>query len=574
MSTTLFALLLVTAPLGPTDALHVADGRFVNQAGEVVSFYGVNLFQSHLMWSRRQQPDEADAALTEIARLGFNAVRMPLNLAWFEPAQGVFPDSPEYEAILKQHRLPTGAIAFYDGLVKRAGELGIYVIPEFHELPIDPYRWFVGGEERDRGTGKPGTAICWLGLPDEQKPGQQKPNDELIGQEVPKALGWLAKHWRGVPNIAAIEVPWNEPRGPLTDGATYYDLCQACARAIKAEDPTRLTAMDAIDWGAMVNKLTDESTWRTPPEVDALFPHFYPGMHSGSSGEAGTWSTSLANWASWLTSSGKPVMVGEYGVVEMKRAKYWANDPTPEQRRNTLAAAAAQWYAQGVQGLFCWAWDGGIDRDKETGELTRGAEVLPNWAAPYEASVPNAATAKVAVICAPRRRAQYGSRQDLWQVTDALLGAHLTPFVTVFESQVVAQPETLQRFGYLLVLQADLSQQAAAVVKQASRPTTWLSADLGELPVAVAAARQAVGAPDLPDNVILGTADRQLTVYERLGQAGEVTLKVTIPGANGAGRLVDETGTVVYQGDAATQARDGLLLDLTAYACRVYRWQP
>ena len=186
------------------------------------------------------------------------------------------------------HRLPTGAVAFYDGLVRRAGELGLYVIPEFHELPCDPYRWFVGGEERDRGSDRPGRAIAWMAIPHESKKGRFRPDPELASEHVPQALGWLAAHWRGVPNIAGIEIPWNEPRGPLTEGEAYFDLCQACARAVKAADPARLVFMNCIDWGAMVNRISDESVWRIPDEVDALFPHFCPGLHSNSSGEAGT----------------------------------------------------------------------------------------------------------------------------------------------------------------------------------------------------------------------------------------------------------------------------------------------
>lgn len=99
----------------------------------------------------------------------FNAVRMPLQMGWFDLRPGGFPDSPEYAEILTSHCLPTGAIAFYDGLIRRVGELRVYVIPEFHELPANPCRYFVGGREQDRGTGKPGTAIARMAASDEAK---------------------------------------------------------------------------------------------------------------------------------------------------------------------------------------------------------------------------------------------------------------------------------------------------------------------------------------------------------------------------------------------------------------------
>ena len=468
-------------PVADGGRLRVERGRFLDGNEERVALYGVNLFQSHLMWSRRQKPEEYEEALKAIAGLGFNAVRMPLNMAWFEPQPGVFPDSSEYDGILTSHGLPTGAMAFYDGLIRRAGELGLYVIPEFHELPADPYHWFVGGEERDRGTDKPGKAIAWMAVPDEGKKGRFHADPELAAKEVPRALGWLAKHWRGVPNLAGIEIPWNEPRGPLTEGAAYFELCQSCARAVKAADPDRLVFMNCVDWGAMVNRLTDESVWKIPAEVDALFPHFYPGAHSTNSGEDGTWSTAMANWASWMMGSGKPVMVGEYGVVMMNNAKYWKDGVTDEKRAKTYAACVSQWYAMGVQGLFCWAWDGGIGRDKETGELNQGAEELPKWATRFRETVPVNADARIAVVCSPKRRSSYGDKRDLWLVTDALLKAKLTPFATVFDSQVVAQPEVLERFRSVVVLDADLADAARATVRKSGLQTHWVSADLANL---------------------------------------------------------------------------------------------
>jgi len=569
-------------PITQTGRLHVRQGRFLDQAGKRVTFYGVNLFQSHLMWSRRQDPTEYEAALKAIASLGFNAVRMPLNMAWFEPQPGVFPDSADYEGILKSHRLPTGALAFYDGLIRRAGELGLYVIPEFHELPSDPYRWFVGGEERDRGTDKPGQAIAWLAAPDEKQQGRFRLDSAIAAREVPKALGWLATHWRGVPNLAGLEVPWNEPGGPLTEGEAFFTLCRDCARAVKAADPDRLVFMDCVDWGAMVNRIPDESVWKLPAEVDALFPHFYPGMHSGNSGEAGTWSTTMANWASWMMGSGKPVMVGEYGVVEMKRAGYWKEGATEAQRAATYAACAAQWYAMGVQGVFCWAWDGGIDRDKDTGALNQGAEELLKWTAPYKETAPSAAEAQLAVLCSPKRRAQYGDKRDLWRLTDALLAAHLTPFATVFDSQVLGQADALRRFRSLLVLDADLTEPVRDAVRKAGKQTLWLSPDLSGLDEAVTQLRQAAGpaaahgrraSADLPPNVIVGYADKQVTAFERKGQSGEVRLRLRIPGADEVGQLVEASGAVVFRGPVAELEREGVAVSLRPWECKVLRWR-
>jgi hypothetical protein len=559
------------APLGEADALRVKDGMVVNRGGERVTFFGVNLFESHLMWSRRQDPGPYEKELPQIAEFGFNALRMPLNMSWFEPKPGVFPDHPEYEATLTAHKLPTGALAFYDGLIRRAGELGLYVIPEFHELPSNPYRWFVGGNEKDKGTGKPGTAIAWMAKKDEK--GRYEADPELALTEVPKALAWLTTHWRGVPNIAGIEVPWNEPGGPLTRGEAYYELVDACAKAVKAADPDRLVFMDAVDWGAMVNYMSDESTWRIPQEVDVLFPHFYPGMHSNDSGADGTWSTTMASWSSWLAGSGKPLMVGEFGLAGVKRAKYWQGDVGDLEYGRVLAGSAAQWHAMGLDGIFCWAWKRGLGNDLESGILNQGADQLVKWSEAQKNNPNVFSAARIAVVCTPRNRAQYGKRADLWSISHALLGVHLTPFATIFTTQVAAQADCLGRFDVVLVLDKDLPEDVSAKLRGVKKPVAWIKPDLSNLADAVALARKHVEpAGNWPGSVFVGMAPGEAVVFERAGQDGPVRLQLAIPGAEGTGRLVDSDDETLYEGTAAKLGQDGFTLPLKPWQCVRLRW--
>ena len=88
--------------------------------------------------------------------------------------------------------------------------------------------------------------------------------------EVPKTLAFLARHWRGVPNIVGIEVPWNEPIGDITQPGPFAAIVKACADAVKAADPDRLVLLCTVDWGAMVNYMPDESVWKIPDNVDIL----------------------------------------------------------------------------------------------------------------------------------------------------------------------------------------------------------------------------------------------------------------------------------------------------------------
>ena len=553
--------------------LHVDHGVLADPAGQRVVLYGVNLFESHLMWSRRQDPGDYERELPQMASCGFNAIRMPLNMAWFEPREGVFPDHPDYAAELKAHGLPTNAIAFYDGLVRRAGELGLYVIPEFHELPWDPYRYFVGGDEADRKAGRPGQAIAWLAST--QGTARPAANWDLVQRELPKALAWMAGHWKGMPAIAGIEIPWNEPSGPLTEGPAYLRLCRDCARAVKQADPARLVMMDAVDWGAMVNTMPDESVWRLPEEVDVLFPHFYPGLHSGNSAADGTWRATMANWASWMAGSGKPVMVGEFGVVEMGRAGYWKSGVDDTARAATLAACAAQWHAMGVDGVFCWAWKKGIGSALAHGVLNEGAAELPKWSAPYRANTQALAHAAVGIVWDPRKRSAYGDRKDLWAVSDALLGAHLTPFATVFTSQVAEQPGVLGRFKVLLVPESGLPDNVSAAVAAAGIPVVRVKDDGSNLgDVVREAARHVTPAGDWPDHVLVGVAPGRLTVFERAGREGPVTLRVAWPGISGRGALASPGEAPVFRGDAAALERDGVTIRLGARQCVTLAWTP
>ena len=213
---------------------------------------------------------------------------------------------------------------------------------------------------------------------------------------------------------------------------------------------------------------------------------------------------------------------------------------------------------------------------KKTGVLSQGAEELAKWVAPFRQTVPSAADAQIAVVCAPKRRSQYGARRDLWRIADALLDGHLTPFATVFASQVLECPETLERFRFLLVLDADLDDSVRKTIATSRRPTFRLSPDLGELDEIVVQLRRAVGRPavDLPPNVIVGYADREAILFERKGQTGIVSVRLNIPRVEEAGRLVDASGTVLFDGQAADLSSREVPVPLDAWQCKVLRWRP
>ena len=281
----------------------------------------------------------------------------------------------------------------------------------------------------------------------------------------------------------------------------------------------------------------------------------------------------MANWAAWFGGSGKVIMVGEYGTVEMKRAKYWQGDISDEQKARTYAACVAQWYAMGVQGIFCWAWQGGIGRDKETGELNQGAQELPKWAQAFRNSKRALGQARIAVVCARKRRSQYGSRKNLWGISDALLGAGLVPFTAIFPSQIEADERILARFDAVLVLTEDLPEGCIATIRETVPKALWLTESLEALPAAISHIAERVPAVSGAPGVIVAEAPMSVTLFVRQSSRFSGKIRFRMPRASGKGVLLDETGETVWQGDAEQLSRDGISLDLPPWECRTLSWR-
>ncbi|MGB9797920.1 MAG: hypothetical protein ACPLSK_04790, partial [bacterium] len=120
----LFFSLLVSLAFCLPHPLKVAGGRILDGiTGKPIGLFGVNLFESHLGWAISQDIYEMERNLSAIAKLGFNALRVPLNMSYIEPAPDVFPDNPSYSEIMRQHNLKDGFLRFLDALVRKAGEL-------------------------------------------------------------------------------------------------------------------------------------------------------------------------------------------------------------------------------------------------------------------------------------------------------------------------------------------------------------------------------------------------------------------------------------------------------------------
>ncbi|MCS7253980.1 MAG: cellulase family glycosylhydrolase [Armatimonadota bacterium] len=486
-------VLLTTVTLAfAISPLAVRNGKLVNaKTGKPIGLFGVNLFETHLGWAVRQDVAEMERNLEAIAKCGFNAIRVPMNMSYIEPAPNVFPDDAQYSEIMHKHRLKDGFPKFLDALVKKAGELGLYVIFEFHELPSDPWRYFAGGNEQLRKTGKHGGAISWMANLTLREDGTIEKVEldwEKAIEHVPKALAWLARRYKGNPIVAAIEVPWNEPIGGLAnEEESYFKLVKACAAAVKGVDKNRLVFMDTQDWGACVNFLPPSSCWRVPDEVDALFPHFYFGMHCPNMPFEISLNAAAANWVSWFLAYGKPVLVGEYGIAGLDWKSWLERNKEVLQKRyqlfgekpmigafyaDVLRACLEQWLKMGVQGVFYWAWWEGIPGmaapfRERTYALTHGHEVLMEFAPKFQNISITSADAKVVVICEKERRAQYGDPRDLAAISNLLIAANVVPYHVIFVEALLGDQRwlrQLKRYQKVIILADGLREGCIELV--------------------------------------------------------------------------------------------------------------
>jgi|GEM_PF-2484999 len=361
----------------------IRDGVLHDTKGEPVGMSGVNLFQTHMVWASRKIDDaELKKQIDAIAAENFNVIRMPLTWDYIEPAPDLFPDDPRYQDLMEEYGLFTGYVQQLDTILDRCAEHGIKVIPEFH------YASITSGGTWDKKK------IDWG---DDYGP--------IIAEHTPKALGWLANHWKNHPAILGFEVPFNEPHddpgeiNPLFDGDTYYAFVQACARAIKTHAPHHLVFMAPGEWGS--GSMRDVYTWRIPPEIDALFPHAYIGLHNPHPLPAleHAYSAGMATYIAPFRASDRPLFVGEWGDCMVHEL-----DPDTEKRSaRSIDACLAQWFAMGLQGATWWAWNNGVSSDLDSYRPAQ-KNVIPDARAAlrkwlwFQEAGPTLSTAQVAVV--------------------------------------------------------------------------------------------------------------------------------------------------------------------------------
>lgn len=257
------------------EPVSVKNGKLY-RAERPFAFTGTNYTDFQLGLSIRPDMDyhSIASAVKRMADWKMSVIRLPLNVGLVQPAEGVFPDDPRWKEELRKHGLKEYYFDYIDYLIALAGDYGLYVVLDFHGFPVDPYRYFLGGQPSDRAKGKPGTAISWL--ENDKKSNRMFP-EFRNGREV-KALEesfrWLARHWKGNTNLLGFEVPYNEPHDAfMSIPKNFNRITGKIIGIIHAEDPERLVFSMPAAWGH--DNVSWSATWLPPAGIAGGAPHFY-----------------------------------------------------------------------------------------------------------------------------------------------------------------------------------------------------------------------------------------------------------------------------------------------------------
>lgn len=579
----------------------VRDGRHLVENGRPYAFLGVNYTQFMLGFSRRADFELLARNFQELSDWGVQAVRVPLALSMIQPAPGVFPDSPDYAATLRAADLDH---RFFD-LLRYAAELGhhhgIRLVFDWHESAMDPYRYFIGGNDKDRGTGKPGSPLAWLAMPPDAYPKEDHPVFVLVDQpRQVKALldttRWLAGAFKDDTAILGFEVPYNEPHErSISNDLAWRRLTAQSAAAVKAAAPDMLAFGMPSGWGH--ENVFVSSTWLPPDQLDGMGPHFYVGNGPIPVREDAnkrkypylarevepSLGLGLTALALPYSNVGYPVYNGEGGGHGAE--SFLPDLPLNQATRIQIEAQIFQTYATGMTGYFEWTmWN-----DRFWQHTTLPNRVLFERYSPvFRAGPRDLAGAKILFVQHPAAESNAnGHNHAAVAFARAVLDLHLQPVHYMTDQQLVytgqtmfsrgfeqvdASGEGLGAYSAIIVDTRNMDKRALDIVRGSGAPVLEFDA---ERPIDVAA----IGAFLEKSGVVvdrktstqfqLVEGPAHLLVYRRT--AGDATRIYPRLAREGVFSLVAESGATVFTGTADTLAAEGVAVELTPYASAIFR---
>lgn len=574
-----------------------ASGRHLMLNGQPWGFAGLNYTRFLIEFSRRSSFERVVDDLRTHAEWSVSVVRVPLHLGMIQPEPGVFPDHPRYREILRQHDLAPDFYELLEYFVALCGHYGIRVVFDWHELPTDPYRYFVGGNHHDKGTGRPGKGIAWLVDPATGRTAE--PGDPEWTDAIVSTNRWLARRFRGNGTVLGFEAPYNEPHS-VTDSSdrAWRRLAASTAWAVAMEDPTRLIFGMAPGWGH--NNVLPSVTWQLPDRMTGMAPHYYLGNGPVAARPdapqrkepwlardvAATFDHSFAAVALPHSAAPFPVWNGESG--EHGYASFLPEMDPRQAAALMIEAQLVQAYAAGMVGSLGWTL---------TGHDTIYAPLKDIYGAAYRRFAPvfragpvDYRKSDVLFVQNPGAVPIHnGLNHACVPLARLALDLHLGPVHYMTDDQLLAdglvqisvgleQVEELAtglNYRAAIVDTRNLDARALALLANSKIPVLR-SPDVAQLtPDEVAAFLTGAGVTvdrRTPAELQLIAGPRHLLVYRRSGEgAARVYPRLRM---NGVVELVDEAGAAVFRGTAGELAERGVSIDLPKWSTAVFTLQP
>ena len=562
-------------------------------------FTGFNYDLFMLSYPRRASWSGLDSDIAVMASWRLGAVRVPMNLGMVQAARGVFPDDEAWAGEIAAHGLNTEWMAMLDHFVERAGKHGVRTIIDWHRGPVDPYDYWIGGVAQDAGSGKPGTAIAYLAPSPTERGELDMSNPEHLATLL-DSHRWIAAHFKDDPAVLGVEIPHNEPHDAyMSIQSNWRRVTERCAAAVKAGDPERLTFTMPPAYGHDVS--TAAPTWQVPFGVDGTAPHHYlpnapvptrddaPDRHSPwlARDVDAVFSHAIASLFAPYSTSSVPVYNGEGGHYGFE--SFLPDMDKVEAADLMMEAGMVQYYAAGAAGQLHWSlWHNANDYVPFVESFARHYR---RFSPVYAAGPVSWRGARVAVVQNPA--AAPISNGHNWSAVPFVrlaLDLHLGPFHLLTDDEVIDRlltqvPSGLEQvdglsasFDYdaVVVDRRNLDERVRSVLERDDLdvPVLWVD-DMEQLG-ATALASFLTGAGVQVDRrtspgVQLVTGPAHLLVYRRDERSpGRVRVHPRIPG-DGPLRLVDESGTTVYDGTSADLWDRGVRVEIETWRSAILR---
>ncbi len=565
---------------GPLPKIAIENGALVKD-GKPFAFVGINYTAFSLGLGRSKDDFALIAkAVKRFDGWGVSAVRLPLSISMIQAAEGGFPDSPKWREELESRKLDTGFIEELDYFLDLCNERGIYVLIDWHETPCNPYRYFTGGNTKDKDSGKPGEAIAWL-CDDKTKTVKFDYSNPRHLKALLTTHAWMARHLKGRSSVLGFEVPMNEPYDAyMSVQANWSRIVTECSLAIKREDPERMTFSQCANWAH--NNEAWAFTWLNPYGLDGQGPHHYMAngpvparkgaKHFMERDQDKTFALSMPSLLFASMVWRQPVYNGEGG-------EHGAKELLPELEHSLAAdymyeATLAQSYAAGAAGHLNWTLLGPKD------DTAIYAKHGPRYAKLLKNGPVDWSRAEVALI--QNTEAVHSSNGQNYSVppfVDLMLSLHLGPVhllpddyliynglsrVSEGLEQVSGCSVDLAKYKAVVVDRRNLDARVAAILERSGAKILW-SDNVGKLSLdELASFLEGAGVEvdrRSPAGLQVAIGAKNVLLYRRAGEGGR---SVVYPAVKRAGsfKLLDESGRTLFEGTAAQLKEKGFEVEL------------